>query len=54
MVVSTLSGGELTVSVSDDGDITFTSPSGAVSTVVDADIEVCSSVVHVIDTVLQP
>lgn len=53
MVVPTLSGGELTVSVTDDG-ITFTSEGGVVSTVVMADIDVCSSVVHVIDSVLLP
>lgn len=53
MVVPTLSGGELTVGVSDEG-VTFTSPSGNVATVAAADIAVCSSVVHVIDAVLLP
>ena len=53
MVVPTLSGGELTVSVSDEG-VTFTSPGGVVSTVVTADVAVCSSVVHIIDSVLLP
>lgn len=53
MVVTTLSGGELTVGVSDEG-VTFTAPSGVVATVSAADIDVCSSVVHVIDAVLLP
>lgn len=53
MVVPTLNGGDLIVSVSDDG-ITFTSEGGVVSTVVMPDIDVCSSVVHVIDSVLLP
>lgn len=53
MVVPTLSGGELTVGVSDTG-VTFTSPAGVVANVVEADIEICNSVVHIIDAVLLP
>lgn len=53
MVVPTLSGEELTVGVSDSG-VTFTSGGGVVATVVMADIAVCSSVVHIIDSVLLP
>lgn len=53
MVVTTLSGGDLTVGVTAEG-VTFTSASGVVATVAAADIAVCSSVVHVIDAVLLP
>eukprot|EP00892_Ulva_mutabilis_P011474 jgi/Ulvmu1/869/UM100_0021.1 len=53
MVVPTLNGGDLVVGVTDAG-VTFTSAAGVVATVVKADIAVCKSVVHIIDSVLLP
>eukprot|EP00892_Ulva_mutabilis_P011463 jgi/Ulvmu1/868/UM100_0020.1 len=53
MVVTTLSAGDLVVGITDAG-VTFTSPGGVVATVVKADIAVCKSVVHIIDSVLLP
>eukprot|EP00210_Caulerpa_lentillifera_P002404 g2305.t1 len=51
--LTTVGGGNLTVSVTDDG-VTLTSPGGQVATVVTPNIEACDAVIHVIDQVLTP
>lgn len=52
-MLSTLGNTTLSVAVSPTGVVTVTAPGGgAVATVVEQDIEVCSSVIHTIDTVL--
>lgn len=53
-VVKTVNGGDLTVSISDDGKVTLTDANDGKAMVVTADVSASNGVVHIIDAVVLP